>query len=61
MIVIISDGGGWLQFKNTRLGLSLRSGTLAMQVNDHDYNDHDDDNDQNGDDYDGRGDNSNEH
>ena len=32
MIVIISDGGGRLQFKNTRLGLSLRSGTLAVQV-----------------------------
>ena len=69
MIVIISDGGGRLQFKNTRLGLSLRSGTLAMQVNDHDYNDqnggdyddHDDFNDQNGDDYGGRGDNSNDH
>ena len=56
MIVIISDGRGRLQFKNTRLGLSLRSGTLAMQVNDHDN-----DNDQNGDGYDGRGDDSNDH
>ena len=44
-----------MQFKNTRLGLSLRSGTLAMQVNDHDYND------QNGGDNDGRGNDSNDH